>query len=176
MHSMKFDNPTGYLNAVFFYNGKNFCLRGGAEHHNLRISQFKRETTTVDSKEVDCHIYSEFGSKNNQGGFASLNQNNKTVRQCAIDSERCHVKILDKYFISLPPNTVENDTYYLQPFCDVPTKLSAPWFKSVPIGRNKLGKIMKSMCEKAGISGGYTNHSLRAYGATTFFKDKFLRN
>ena len=26
---------------------------------------------------------------------------------------------------------------------------------------------MKRMWEKAGISGGYTNHSLRAYGATT---------
>ena len=26
------------------------------------------------------------------------------------------------------------------------------------------------MCEKAGISGGYTNHSLRAYGATALFQ------
>ena len=29
---------------------------------------------------------------------------------------------------------------------------------------------MKNMCEKAGVSGGYTNHSLRAYGATTLFQ------
>ena len=29
---------------------------------------------------------------------------------------------------------------------------------------------MKNMCEKAEISGGYTNHSLRAYGATTLFQ------
>ena len=99
-----------------------------------------------------------------------MNQSNKTVRQYVIDSERCHVKILDKYFKSLPPNAVENDTFYLQPLCDVPTKPSTPWFKSVPVGRNTLGKMMKSMCEKAGISGGYTNHSLRAYGATTLFQ------
>ena len=25
------DTPTGLLHVVFFYNGKNFCLRGGAE-------------------------------------------------------------------------------------------------------------------------------------------------
>jgi len=25
------DNPTSLLHAVFFYNGKNFCLRGGKE-------------------------------------------------------------------------------------------------------------------------------------------------
>ena len=142
---LSLDDPTGLLNAVFFYNRKNFCLRGRAEHRNLRISQFKRETTTLDGKEVDCYIYSEFGSKNNQGGFASLNQSNKTVRQYAIDSEWCHVKILDKYFKSLPLNAVDNDTFYLQPLCDVPTKPSAPWFKSVPIGRNTLGGVQIKM-------------------------------
>ena len=26
------ETPKGLLNAVFFYNGKNFMLRGGAEH------------------------------------------------------------------------------------------------------------------------------------------------
>ncbi len=30
------------LRAVFFLNGKNFCLRGRSEHRNLRLSQLKR--------------------------------------------------------------------------------------------------------------------------------------
>ena len=98
------------MNAVFFYNGKNFCLRGGADHRNLKLSQFKKETSTIDGKEIPCYIYSEFGSKNNQGGLASLNKSNKIMRQYASDSERCHVKILDKYFKSLP--STDND---LQP-------------------------------------------------------------
>ena len=59
----KYQNPVGLLNAVFFYNGKNFCLQGGAEHRNLKISQLKRETTIVDDKEVSCYVYTEFGSK-----------------------------------------------------------------------------------------------------------------
>ena len=29
---MSLDHPEGLLNAVFFYNGKNFCLRGELEH------------------------------------------------------------------------------------------------------------------------------------------------
>ena len=37
------DNPVGLMNAVFFYNGKNFCLRGGAEHRNLKLSQVKKK-------------------------------------------------------------------------------------------------------------------------------------
>jgi len=28
--------PKGLLRAVFFYNGKNFTLRGGQEHRNLQ--------------------------------------------------------------------------------------------------------------------------------------------
>ena len=124
----------------------------------------------IDHKKVICNIYTEFKSKNNQGGFASLNQRNKTVKQYASDSEQLHVKILDKYLKSLPPDAVEKDTFYLQPLCNIPANPSAPWFKSVPVGKNTLGKMMKTMCEKAGISGGYTNHSLRAYGATTLFQ------
>ena len=34
--------------------------------------------------------------------------------------------------------------------------------------------MMKNMCEKAGISSGYTNHSLRAYAATTLFQAQVL--
>ena len=74
-------------------------------------------------------LYSEFGSKNNQGGLGSLNQSNKTVRQYASDSEWCHVRILDKYFNSLPHNAAANDTFYLQPLCNTLTNASAPWFK-----------------------------------------------
>ena len=38
-----------------------------------------------------------------------------------------------------------------------------------PVGKNTLANMMKRMSKKAGISRGYTNYSLRAYGATTLF-------
>ena len=98
-----FHNPASLLNAVFFYNGKNLCLRGGVEYRNLQLSQVKREVAMLQGKAVACYVYREFGSKNNQNGFTSLNQKNKTVRQYATDSERCHVKILDRYLQLLPP-------------------------------------------------------------------------
>ncbi|XP_065882477.1 zinc finger MYM-type protein 2-like [Dysidea avara] len=167
-----FHNPASLMNAVFFYNGKNFCLRGGVEHRNLQLSQVKREVAKVQGKAVACYVYSEFGSKNNQGGFTSLNQKNKTVRQYATDSERCHVKILDRYLKLLPPGAYDNDIFYLQPLSGIPGSSSAPWFKNVAVGRNTLGNMMKNMCNKAGISGGFTNHSLRAYGATALFQAK----
>jgi len=83
------DYPAGLLNVVFFYNGKNFCLRGDGEHRNLKLSQIKREMENVNGKIFAC-----CGSKNNQGEFASLNLRNKVVKQHEVDNEKCHVKIL----------------------------------------------------------------------------------
>lgn len=71
------DSPVGLLRAVFFYNGKNFCLRGGIEHRNLKFSQLQRESIMIDGKSVESYVYCEFGSKNNQGGCASLNLQTK---------------------------------------------------------------------------------------------------
>ena len=36
------ETPKGLLRAVFYLNGKNFCLRGGVEHQQLKLSQIKR--------------------------------------------------------------------------------------------------------------------------------------
>ena len=69
------DTFKGLLRAVFFYNGKNFCLRGGQEQRNLGY----QDTSHIDGKEVSSYVYEEFGSKNRQGGFGSLNLHNKIV-------------------------------------------------------------------------------------------------
>jgi len=63
----------------------------------------------------------------------------------------------------------QKKTYFIYS-CNIFANPSALWFKSVPIRNNILDKMMKTMCEKAEIFGGYTNHSLRAYGATTLFQ------
>ena len=52
--------------AVFYCNGKSFCLRGGKEHRNLKISQLSRRSNP------NCYIYRENGSKNYSGGFMKL--------------------------------------------------------------------------------------------------------
>ena len=54
---MNLKTPIGLLRVVFFCNGKNFCLRGGAEQHNLKLSQFHSEVTIVEDQEVSCYIY-----------------------------------------------------------------------------------------------------------------------
>ena len=67
------NNPTALLCAVFFLNGKNFCLRGGSEHRNLKLSQLQRLSNP------DRHLYTENGSKNHSGRFCEWNVENKCV-------------------------------------------------------------------------------------------------
>ena len=170
---MNLENRWGLLQVVFFYNGKNFCLRGGKEQWGLKFSQLKREHSNVDGMEWICYVYSEFGSKNFQGGFNSLNLDNKVVYQyeSTPENNRCHVKILDKYFQVVPQETKESDSdFYLRPIEKLPSDPSMPWFTSVPVGKNRLDCMLKTMCQEAGLSQTYTNHSLRAYGTTTMFR------
>lgn len=165
------DTPQGLLRG-FFYNGKHFCLRGGQEQRNLRLSQFLRETTVVDGKSHGCYIYKEFGSKNHQGGFNSLNVKNKVVKQYenTANPERCHVKLLDKYFEVLPREAKDNDAFYLTPLSKKPSDTLKPWYSKSPVGHNRLNTMLKEMCQEAEISGKFTNHSLRAYGTSTMFQ------
>ena len=51
------ETSIGLLCALFFYNGKKFCLRGGAEQPNLKLSQLQRDITIVEGQEVSYYNY-----------------------------------------------------------------------------------------------------------------------
>ena len=90
----------------------------------------------IDGKSMGSYVYCEHGSKNNQGRFASLSLQYKSVRQHESTLVRCHVKILDKYLAVIPPVAKENDVFYLKPVNKLSADLSSPWFTKSPIGKN----------------------------------------
>ena len=160
------DSPRSLQNAVFYYNGKNFCLRGGEECRQLKISQIQRVHSP------DGNIYHEFVSKNRQGTFRQLHLANKEVPiyACPTAGDRCHVRLLDLYLQKLPSEAIEKDVFYVRPLDKIPSDPSSPWYTSVPVGRNTLDKKVNVMCRNAGLEGHKTNHSLRATGATEMYR------
>ena len=72
--------------------------------YSLVNSQFQREVTIVEGQEVSCYVYTEFGSKNRQGGLK-----NRVVHQFQnlFGSGPCHVQILDPYFAKLSSQAKE---------------------------------------------------------------------
>ena len=157
--------PFGLLRAVFFNNGKCFCLRGGQEHRDLKLSQLER------LNDPDRYIYRENSSKNRKGGLRELRLEHKSVSIIATPdvAVRCHVYLLDFYISKLPPEAVINDLFYCRPLQSAPLDNSKPWYSAVPVGRNMLDKMVSSMCKEAGVKGKKTNHSLRVAGVSALF-------
>ena len=83
------ETPEKLLHTVFYLNGKNFLLRGGEEHYNLKISQMQR------FENPPRYEYTELVSKNRAGGLASYRLKNKVVPVFHDESfrNRCHVYI-----------------------------------------------------------------------------------
>ena len=164
---MGIGDPKSLLRAIFYYNGKNFCLRGGQEHRQLKLSQFVRLHTPCDH-----YIYTENSSKNRSGGFAQLHLENKVVPifHNPDADNRCHVKLLDLYISKLPNEVTRSDYFYARPLTKVPTDPLKPWFAASPVGKNILATMIKEMCSEANIQGHKTNHSLRATGASELFE------
>ena len=152
-------SPLALQRAVFYYVGKTFCLRG-AEHRDLKISQFVR------SEQPDSYNYIENGSKNITG--VSTKTANKVVPVYSSPEARprCLVYLLDLYLSKLPPKAIQLDLFYLRP---KKSAESGSWYDCVAVGKEKLRNFLQSMCADAGISEKKTNHSLRATGASALF-------
>ena len=74
----------------------------------------------------------------------------------SLDSDRCPVKSFVKYMRRLKPMCIQ--------FFQQPRKkpIEGIYYNNVPLGNNKIGSMMKSLSEVAGLSKKYTNHSLCA--------------
>ena len=71
------DTPQDLLNCVFFLNGKNFCLRGVAEHRDLKMSKPKRAVVKLTGKYVCSSIYLYRARVQEQGRRPETNQAGK---------------------------------------------------------------------------------------------------
>ncbi|CAC5362819.1 KCTD1_15 [Mytilus coruscus] len=84
-------------------------------------------------------------------------------------SEFCPVSSIEKYVNKLNP---ECDKLWQRPkdqFCEEdPT-----WYYNIPVGEKTLGNFMSYLSKKCNLSEIYTNHSIRATGATVLAKNSY---
>ena len=113
-------------------------------------------------------LYTMRPSQTNSGGLAHCKWKPKWVEHfaCIVDLKKCFVRVYKKYR-SLCPADSPADTSYLTPF-----RIPRPdyWYSTQPIGHNILSTVVRWMCIAAGISGHWTNHSLRTTAATQLFQ------
>ena len=163
-------SPEALLYSVMFTVGLSCSLRGGKEHHALRSIPFNSQFSFLydDNGKMYFKYVEDIGMKTNKGGIKHRKLDAKVVDVCQIDNvECCPVHILHTYMEMLPKNR-KSKSLYLHP-----RKKFSPgnWYRDTPVGENKLKTFVKDLCEKAGIPGRFTNHSLRATGTTRMYHD-----
>ncbi|CAG2231101.1 unnamed protein product [Mytilus edulis] len=152
-------NSTTLQYTVFYYACKMFGLRGRDEHRNLQCSQFE---LGEDGKGK----YIRFIGRNNKtfnGGLGHMKISNKDIKHYSNDGPRCMYNIFETYL-----NILGNDgCFYRKPLALVGNTIR---YGKQPLGVNKLEGLMKEMCQKAGLTGNYTNHSGKRTCATALYK------
>ena len=158
-------SPQVLIDTLVFMSGLYFALRSGEEHRQMRFSSIQ----LVEKPGLTPYlVYTELASKNNPGGLKHRKVERKQVAHYANTGhpDRCFVEVYKQYCIRRPKD-VSDDVFYLSP---ISNPKGTVWFKKSPIGIHTLSATVKRLCEKAGIHGYKTNHSLRVTAATRFFQ------
>ena len=108
-------SPRVLLDTMVFLIGKNFSLRSGKEHRNLKFSQLTLEP--ANEKEPEKLIYVSFGEKNNLGGLKHRSFKQKRIEHYANNStpDRCLVHLYKKYVCKCPESAMAKNVFYLTP-------------------------------------------------------------
>ena len=159
-------NPQTLLNTMIYMNGLYFALRSGDEHRNLRHSPCQIEIFERPGERAYLK-YTEDFSKNRPGGIKGRKVKPKVVlhHENTENPDRCFVRLFKRY-ISLCPPDCPPGAFYLTP---LKKPRETCWYKTTPIGKNKLSKAVSSMCKACEIQGYKTNHSLRTTAATRLY-------
>ena len=119
--------------------------------------------------------YRETVSKRYRGGLEHRNIEPHAAKayENKQNPERYPVQIFSTYVSKLPQDRIIEAFYFksLSVFAS-----ESVWYSKQPVGKNKLDVTLKSVMQKANVSGLFTNHSLRATTATRYLMLLFPSN
>lgn len=161
--------PELLVRTLLFQIGLHCALCAGSKHRNLRSIGFRSQFHYTMPDGVRHVVYREdLGTKTNKGGLWHKKIHAKEVTIYPNEHNRawCPVAIFYKYHCRLPANC-KNAALYLRPRS---VFSEDTWYMDAPIGINKLHNTVKDMMSEAGLSGQFSNHSLRATSATRMYQ------
>ena len=159
--------PLQLLHTVIYMMGLHLALPGGVEHNRLRRPGFDPQVIVGnDARGRECLIYTEDAlNKTNQGGLKCKQRTKVVYVYPSANLFRCPVRIYKKY-IGLLPKPKSCKKLYLRV---KPKQMPYVWYADQPFGVNKVCSAVKEICNKAGITGKFMNHSLRATSASRMY-------
>ena len=151
------DSPSSLLNNVWFSNTKLFGFRGSHESRQLRWGDVSLKNDENGDQFLE---FNERETKTRDGNSTHHRSFQPKMFPNTSRPERCPIKAYELYASKRPASMCNPDSpYYLG--INHGRKTEGLWYKSQPMGKDKLGCMMSHMAKKAGLVGKKTNHSVR---------------
>lgn len=152
--------PESLINTLWLNNTQYFGLRGCKEHRDMKWGDIKLQTSVDGTEYLE---YNERQTKTRTGADPRDTRKVKPKMFAVVGSERDPVRFFHIYASKRPTGYLTDDSpFYLSINQITNPQSSKAWFKTTPMGVNKLNSIMKTMAEKAQLnSSNLTNHSAR---------------
>lgn len=152
-------DPKILTSTMIFVTMRVFGLRGADELYRFNVNNIKIE----DLDDNSCLIsYIENSSKNRQPGLKNINVEKKCVQHFEYKSnERGFYYWLKTYLQRCPESVKNGGVFWLHPIKNWNSK--QVWYsENRKLGINYFSYSMKSIYEKAGLTGDYTLRSIRS--------------
>ena len=130
-------NPTQLLETLVLLTGTQFAMRAAKEHYDMKVNQIQ---VYFDSDIGQKYLfYHENVSKCNQGGIRSRGVRPKKGRayENVVNSDRCLVRLHEKYISLRPTDKKCSNKYYLRPLSD-PLPNAKVWYSCQARGKHKI--------------------------------------
>lgn len=154
------ENREALLNTLWLNNTQYFGLRGCQEHRDMKWGDVVLKTT---ADGLDYLEYNERQTKTRTGVQPKDTRTVKPKMFSVPGSERDPVSFYRLYAGKRPDDMKNDDSPFYLAINHIKNPASRkPWFKSAPMGINKLNGLMKTMAEKAKLdTSNLSNHSAR---------------
>ena len=155
-------SPWALLNKVFFEISL-FCARRGMEglrDLNKHSFVFKTDTNGTEYVTMACNEK----EKTKQGSERNIKEK-EAIMYAQPGSDKCPVTSLKKYLGLLHPDCPAFFQYPCKNWNKGPI-----WYNNMPVGKNTLSKMMKTISKNAGLETEYTNHCIRATSITALHR------
>ncbi|CAG2236087.1 KCTD1_15 [Mytilus edulis] len=159
------NTPFGLQNKVQFDIRLYFCRRGMENMPQMTKSTFSVKTDPKTGLKYVVKTLDEL-TKNHR---SSDKEKTSGIMPENSGSEYCPVSSFEKYVNKLNP---ECDKLWQRPK-DQFWEEDPSWYYNIPVGEKTLGNFMSYLSKKCNLSEIYTNHSIRATGATVLAKSSY---
>lgn len=153
-----YSNPTAVLRTIWFYMTMMFGLRG---RHEARQMMWGDVSLHSDESGRQYLKFQERLTKTRNGECNGRAFVPKAFGSMDGDSDRCPVKAYKEYAKRRPHTACGEKSPFFLAINHQRKEDSHAWFANAPLGINKLGSLLSTGCQSAGISGKKTNHSAR---------------